>query len=156
VRLSIDVNGTLHDLDVEADETLIQVLRDRLQLRGTKDGCTEGECGACTVLVNDSPVDSCLFPALASHEKRVRTVEGLAAPDGDLSPIQREFVASAAVQCGFCTPGFLMTLTALLKVERSLSEADVRRAIAGNLCRCTGYTQIVAAFVAASAGEAAK
>ena len=145
MRLDLTVNGVGRTLDVESDETLLHTLRERLFLTGTKEGCDEGECGACTVLIDGRPVDSCIYPALAASGAEVQTVESLVAPDGTLSPLQRAFVEKAAVQCGFCTPGFLMTLTALLEENPAPSREEVEEAVAGNICRCTGYSSIRAA-----------
>ncbi len=149
------VNGELHVLDVPGHATLLEVLRDELGLTGTKEGCSEGECGACTVLIDGRAVDSCLVMALAVDEAEIETVEGLAAPDGTLSPLQRAFVEAGGVQCGFCTPGFLMTLTALLRENPDPSEEEIRSAVAGNICRCTGYAQIVQAVRLAARAEVA-
>ncbi len=154
MQLRLTVNGRAHELDVPAQATLLDVLRDELGLTGTKQGCNEGECGACTVLVDGKAVDSCLLMALAAAGSEIVTVEGLAAPDGTLSPLQRAFVEAGGVQCGFCTPGFLMTLTAALRETPAPSEDEIRAAIAGNICRCTGYTQIVEAVQAAARMEA--
>ncbi|HZR93687.1 MAG TPA: (2Fe-2S)-binding protein [Gaiellaceae bacterium] len=154
MQLRLTVNGRAHELDVPAQATLLDVLRDELGLTGTKQGCNEGECGACTVLVDGKAVDSCVLMALAAAGSEIVTVEGLAAPDGTLSPLQRAFVEAGGVQCGFCTPGFLMTLTAALRETPAPSEDEIRAAIAGNICRCTGYTQIVEAVQAAARMEA--
>ena len=144
-ELCFEVNGIQRTVGVRGDEVLLDTLRDRLFLAGTKRGCDEGECGACTVLVDGAPVHSCIFPALAAGGAEVRTVEGLAGPAGQLNSLQRAFIEQAAVQCGFCTPGFLMTLTALFETNSSASDGEVDEAIAGNICRCTGYTAIRAA-----------
>ena len=144
-ELSLEVNGIRRTVGVAGDEVLLDTLRDRLYLTGTKRGCDEGECGVCTVIVDGAPVHSCIFPALVAEGAEVRTVEGLAGPAGRLNSLQRAFVDQAAVQCGFCTPGFLMTLTALLEGNPSASDGEVDEAIAGNICRCTGYTAIRAA-----------
>ncbi len=145
MRVTFAVNGRTVEVNVLGDETLLSVLRDRLHLTGTKEGCAEGECGACTVLLDDRPIDSCIFPAAAVDGRRVVTIEGLATSDGELSPIQQAFVDGFAVQCGFCTPGFVMTLTALLEIDRARTEEEIQTALVGNLCRCTGYRAIVEA-----------
>jgi aerobic carbon-monoxide dehydrogenase small subunit len=155
VELRLVVNGEAHVLDVPAHATLLGVLRDDLGLTGTKEGCNEGECGACTVLMDGRAVDSCLVMALAAAGSDIETVEGLADGDGTLSSLQRAFVDAGGVQCGFCTPGFLMTLTAMLRETPEPTEDEIRSAVAGNICRCTGYTQIVEAVQMAAAGEVA-
>ncbi|HKY46599.1 MAG TPA: (2Fe-2S)-binding protein, partial [Acidimicrobiia bacterium] len=149
VSLSLTVNGRLHRLDVEPAETLLRVLRERLHLLGTKEGCVEGECGACTVLIDGRPIDSCLVAALAVEGAAVTTIEGVG--NGGLSAIQEAMARTGGVQCGFCTPGFVMTLTALLADVSQPTEEEVRLALAGNICRCTGYSQIVDAALAATA-----
>jgi len=151
VRIELTVNT--RDVSVEAPptETLLATLRERLQLTGTKEACVEGECGACTVLVNGRPVDSCIYATAAADGLSITTVEGLGGPDGSLSPLQQSFVDHFAIQCGFCTPGFLVTLSALLEVNPDPDREEIENAIAGNLCRCTGYTQIVEAVEAVEA-----
>ena len=139
------VNGRNVDLDVSPRETLLISLRNRLQLIGTKEACVEGECGACTVLLDGKPVDSCIYSTAASAGSRVTTVEGLRGPDGELSPLQQAFIDHFAVQCGFCTPGLLMTLSALLARNPDPDRAEIHQAVSGNLCRCTGYVQILEA-----------
>ena len=125
--------------------------RNQLSLTGTKEGCLEGECGACTVLIDDQPVDSCLVLSAGRDDRHGRTIEGLADRD-ELSPLQRTFIEHSAVQCGFCTPGILMTLTALLEQNPSPTGDEVRTSLAGNICRCTGYGQIVDAVAAVAEG----
>ena len=139
------VNGRNVDLDVSPRETLLTSLRKRLQLIGTKEACVEGECGACTVLLDGKPVDSCIYSTAASAGSLVTTVEGLRGPDGELSPLQQAFIDHFAVQCGFCTPGLLMTLSALLARNPDPDRAEIHQAVSGNLCRCTGYVQILEA-----------
>jgi carbon-monoxide dehydrogenase small subunit len=151
--VAFEVNGRPVEVRADGEETLLQVLRARLDLTGTKEGCLEGECGACTVLVDGTPVDSCILPAHSVAGSEVLTVEGLADADGTLSPIQQAFVDNFSVQCGFCTPGFLMTLTALIADDPTPDEARIRDAISGNLCRCTGYSTIVDAVLAATGGD---
>jgi carbon-monoxide dehydrogenase small subunit len=155
VELRLVVNDEAHVLDVPAHATLLGVLRDELNLTGTKEGCNEGECGACTVLMDGRAVDSCLVMALAAAGSEIETVEGLAGSDRTLSRLQRAFVAAGGVQCGFCTPGFLMTLTAMLRETPAPTENEIRSAVAGNICRCTGYTQIIEAVRMAAAWEVA-
>lgn len=143
--VDLTVNGRNVDLDVSPRETLLTSLRNRLQLIGTKEACVEGECGACTVLLDGKPVDSCIYSTAASAGSRVTTVEGLRGPDGELSPLQQAFIDHFAVQCGFCTPGLLMTLSALLARNPDPDRAEIHQAVSGNLCRCTGYVQILEA-----------
>lgn len=147
--LAFTLNGRLATVCEAASKTLLQVLRDDLGLTGTKEGCTEGECGACTVLVDGRAVLSCLYPALKVHGQRVETVEGLMA-NGESHALQRAFVKAGAVQCGYCTPGMLMAARALLDENPHPGEAEIKQAISGNLCRCTGYYQIVQAIQSAA------
>lgn len=154
MELRLTVNGVPRALDVLPHATLLQVLRNDLGLTGTKEGCDEGECGACTILVDGQAVDSCLMAAMAAAGAEVETVEGLAGTDGELSRLQGAFVAAGGVQCGFCTPGFLMTLTAFLRETPNPTADEIRSAIAGNICRCTGYSQIVEAVLATISKEA--
>jgi len=143
VRIGVDVNGRRHDEDVEPRMLLSDFLRHRLGLTGTHVGCEHGVCGACTVHLDDAPVRSCLMFAVQADGRSVRTVEGLA--DGDLHPLQRAFHEHHALQCGFCTPGFLMSLEPFVRDRPEASDEEIREALAGNLCRCTGYEGIVAA-----------
>ena len=149
VSIRLVVNERSHVLDVDAGETLLDTLRERLALTGAKEACGEGECGACTVLVNGRPVGSCIAASGSMDGRTIRTVEGLAG-SGQLTVLQRAFVSHTAVQCGYCTPGVLMVLTALLDDVPEPSEADIRQALAGNICRCTGYQQIVEAALDAA------
>lgn len=141
--LDLTVNGRPVRLEVDGDETLLYVLRERLFLTGTKQACDEGECGACTVLLGGHPINSCITPALAVNGAEIVTVEGLAGPSGNLSPLQQAFVETGAVQCGFCIPGFLVVLTALLKANPHPRQEEILEAMAGNICRCTGYAAIL-------------
>ena len=146
---NIRVNGVLHTREVQPRKLLADFLRDDLRLTGTHLGCEHGVCGACTVLVNGAPVRSCLMFAIQADGQTVETVESLAGGDG-LSPLQQAFMESHALQCGFCTPGFLMTLKAFLEENPAPSETEIRDAISGNLCRCTGYQNIVRAVLRAT------
>ena len=154
MRMSVIVIVEQHVLDVPPAMRLIDLLRDELGLIGTKEGCSQGECGACTVLVDGKAVDSCLVLAVQVRDREVLTVEGLAS-DGELDVLQRTFLDHVgAVQCGFCTPGMLMSAKALLLAEPDPTEAQIRSALAGNLCRCTGYSAIVRAVKQAAARDA--
>jgi len=137
------VNGNVAEVEVLPHWNLLRVLRDDLSLTGAKQGCGEGECGACTVLVDGAPVNACIYPVLEAEGKNVLTIEGLMSEDGRLHPIQEAFLEKAGVQCGFCTPGMIMSAKALLDMTPDPTEAEIRHAIAGNMCRCTGYVQIV-------------
>ena len=148
--ISLKVNGESHTLEVDAKDLLLQVLRDKLNLTGTKEGCGTGECGACTVLVEGEPVNSCLYLAVRADGKSVLTIEGLAA-NGKLHPLQQAFIDNAAVQCGFCAPGMLLSAKALLDRNPRPTERQIREGIAGNICRCTGYVKIVKAIRQAAA-----
>jgi aerobic carbon-monoxide dehydrogenase small subunit len=151
--LTLTVNDVPQTLDVQPNWTLLHVLHDELELTGTKDGCSQGVCGACTVLVDGLAVRACLLLAVRAHGSRVTTVEGLAAdPVG--RRLQQAFVDAGAVQCGFCTPGVLLSARALLAESAAPGEAEVREALVGNLCRCTGYARIVRAVVAAGGAPA--
>jgi len=144
------LNAEPVELEIEPHLTLLQLLRDGLGLTGTKEGCGMGECGACTVLLDGKTVNSCIFPAIEADGKSVTTIEGLTNAQGNLHPIQKAFVEYGAIQCGFCTPGMVLSAKALLDENPKPSEEEIRNGIAGNLCRCTGYLQIVQAIKAAS------
>lgn len=151
-RIDVTVNGRARSIDVAPHHTLLDVLRDDLALSGTKECCLVGECGACTVLVDDVSVDSCLLLAVEADGTRVTTVEGLAAGAG-LNRLQQAFLETGAAQCGFCIPGQLVSAQALLALNPHPSRAEVEEGLAGNLCRCAGYSQIIdAVLVAAAAG----
>lgn len=151
VGLTLAVNGTRTELEVDPGDRLIDVLRGPLGLTGTKEGCGNGECGACTVLVDGRAVDSCLYPVMEAEGKEITTIEGLLGPGGQLSPVQQAFVDHGGIQCGFCSPGMIMAATALLDENPSPSDEEIYDALVGNLCRCTGYVQIVASVKAAAA-----
>lgn len=151
--VSFFVNDEPVTLDVDANKTMLRVLREDLALTGAKEGCGAGECGACTVIMDGKPVNACLVLAPELDGRRISTVEGLA-KDGKLSPLQESFVELAALQCGFCTPGFLMSATALLDENPHPSREDILVAISGNLCRCTGYVRVVEAIQRAAEGGA--
>ena len=143
--LQMNLNGKDIEIEIEASATLAHVLREQLGLTGTKIGCEEGECGACTVLVDGQAVTSCIYPAMKAAGRHVLTVEGLA-QGNNLHPLQRAFIEHGAVQCGYCTPGVLLSAVALFGQNPHPSEDEIRRAISGNLCRCTGYTKIIRAI----------
>jgi carbon-monoxide dehydrogenase small subunit len=143
--ITVTVNGTREHLDVPSNMTLLQMLREELALTGTKNGCAAGECGACTVLMNGEPVNSCLVLAVEADGAQIVTVEGLA-HDDQLDALQQAFVEEGGVQCGFCTPGMLVSARALLDRNPDPTEEEIREAMLGNLCRCTGYTRIVHAI----------
>jgi carbon-monoxide dehydrogenase small subunit len=137
------LNGREVSAEVESHKMLLQVLRDTFQLTGTKDGCGQGECGACTVLVDDKSINSCLYPAFEVDGKSVTTIEGLVGEGNKLHPIQEAFVENGGIQCGFCTPGMIMSAKALLDENPNPTDEEIKKGISGNLCRCTGYVQIV-------------
>ena len=151
IDVAFTVNGETVHLAVSPDASLLDALRDDLELTGTKQGCGEGECGACSVLLNGKVVNSCLVLAVECAGAEVLTIEGLGRK-GKLHPLQDAFVQNGAVQCGYCTPGMIVAAYALLQENPSPSEADVRRALEGNLCRCTGYRKIIDAVLAAANG----
>lgn len=145
--LQLKVNGQIYDLLVDSHWTLLEALREQLGLTGSKEGCSLGDCGSCTVLLDGMPFLSCLVLAVEARGRDVLTIEGLA-QNGRLHPLQEAFVQHGAVQCGFCTPGMILSAKALLDRNPRPAEAEVREAIAGNLCRCTGYAKVVEAILA--------
>ncbi len=149
VPITLDVNGETCELLVAPNQTLLEVLREELDLTGAKEGCGEGVCGACTVLFNGAPVRACLTLALEAAGVQITTVEGLA-QGGTLDPLQESFVEKGAVQCGFCTSGMLMSAKALLMEDAAADAQKIQRAISGHICRCTGYTKILEAVSAAA------
>jgi carbon-monoxide dehydrogenase small subunit len=141
-QIKVTVNGVLYELSVQPWETLLDVIREHLGLTGTKEGCGLGECGACTIVMDGKTVNSCLVLAVEADNKVITTIEGLANGD-ELHPIQEAFIKCGGLQCGFCTPGMIMSTKALLENNPSPDEEEIRKAIAGNFCRCTGYTKII-------------
>jgi len=149
IPIHLKVNGVDYDLEVKPWATLLEVLREQLNLTGTKEGCGVGECGACTVLMDDSTVNACLVLAVEANGRRITTIEGLADQER-LHPIQEAFIEMGGMQCGFCTPGMILSAKALLDKNRNPSEKEIRKALEGNFCRCTGYTKIIASVQAAA------
>jgi carbon-monoxide dehydrogenase small subunit len=142
LSINLKVNGNEFQVETKPNITLLYLLRDELKLTGSKDGCQEGECGTCTVLLDGQPVNSCLTLAAQCDGREVVTIEGLA-KNGSLHPVQEAFIKTGAVQCGFCTPGMILSSVALLENNPKPSDAEIRTALAGNLCRCTGYNKII-------------
>jgi len=149
-KISFVLNGESTEVEIDSHLILSQLLRDKLELMGTKEGCGMGECGACTVLVDGKSVNSCIFPAMEVDGKSVITIEGLTDAQGKLHPVQKAFIENGAIQCGFCTPGMVLSAKALLDENPKPTEEEIHHGIAGNLCRCTGYIQILQAIKAAS------
>ncbi len=145
IAISLIVNHEVYDIVTYPNRTLLDVLRNDLHLTGTKESCGEGVCGSCTVLIDGTPVRSCLTLAVAAQGKEITTIEGLHV-GGKLHPVQEAFIRHHAIQCGFCTPGMILTAYGLLKENPTPTEAEIRRAISGNICRCTGYAKIVEAI----------
>lgn len=152
--ISFELNGDRMEVEVESHWTLLHLLREELELTGTKSGCESGECGACTVLVNGEAINSCIYPVMEIDGEAVTTIEGIAKRSGELHPLQEAFVEQGAVQCGFCTPGMVMAAKALLDRNPNPTEEEIRHALAGNMCRCTGYVQIIEAVKSASQSPA--
>ena len=148
-EITLTINAEIHKLEVENRRTLLDVIREDLRLLGTKKMCDQGECGSCTVLLDGMAVNACLTLAVDARGKKIETIEGVA-QGGSLDPIQESFVAKGAVQCGFCSPGMIMTAKAFLKENPSPTEEEAKTAIAGNFCRCTGYVRIVDAILSAA------
>ena len=152
--ISVTINGVVYEREVEARRLLVHFIRDDLRLTGTHIGCDTGNCGACTVIVDGKSAKSCMLLAVQADGATIETVEGLAGPDGELHPLQAAFSANHGLQCGYCTPGMLMSAKALLDRNPSPTEEEIRRGINGNICRCTGYVNIVEAIKAVAEGGA--
>ncbi len=150
--ITLTVNGKSYEAAIEPRQSLLQVLREELHLTGTKEGCSEGECGACTVVLDGKTVDSCLIFGLEADGRDVTTIEGMGSDDA-LHPVQQAFIEHGGAQCGFCTPGMILATTALLEQTPNPTEDDIRWGLSGNLCRCTGYVKIVEAVKAAAAAQ---
>ena len=148
-KITVKINGGLEQVEVPSNMTLLSMLRERLAMTGTKNGCAAGECGACTILMNGEPVNSCMVLAVEADGAELVTVEGLA-KEGELDVIQKTIINKGGVQCGFCTPGILISAKALLSRNPDPTEAEIREALVGNLCRCTGYVRIIEAVQAAA------
>lgn len=140
-KISMIVNDKAYSLEVDIKESLLEVLRSRLHFTGVKQGCSVGECGACTVLIDGIAINSCIYLAVWADGKKITTIEGVS-KDGELSKVQQAFIDEGAVQCGFCTPGLVLTTTALVESGREYSDEEIKREISGHLCRCTGYNKI--------------
>jgi carbon-monoxide dehydrogenase small subunit len=153
-EISFVFNGNPMRTTIEDHWTLLHLIREELGYTGTKEGCGSGECGACTVIVDGLAVNSCLYPAVEIDGRELVTIEGLASTDGTLHPIQKSFVENGGIQCGFCSPGMILSAKALLDENPNAGEAEIKEAIAGNICRCTGYVQIIESIKAVSGAEA--
>ncbi len=147
--IALSINGELYELAAEPQQTLLEVLRDSLELTGAKEGCGTGECGSCTVLLDGEPILSCLMLAVECQSTEITTIEGLGGVEG-MTPVQEAFLEKGGVQCGFCTPGMVLTTTALLNRNSTPSDEEIRLALEGHLCRCTGYNKIVEAIETAA------
>lgn len=153
IDITLNVNDSEHHLSVAPHQTLVEVLRESLGFHDVKVSCCEGECGACTVLVDGRPVNACMMLAVLANGSKITTIGGLSGP-GELHPLQESFIEHGAVQCGYCSPGMILSAKALLDRSPQPSEAEVKKAISGNICRCTGYQQIVEAILAVADQEA--
>jgi Aerobic-type carbon monoxide dehydrogenase, small subunit CoxS/CutS homologs len=151
--IKFTLNGEAVQAEIETTLTLLQLLREKMGFLGTKEGCGAGDCGACTVLLEGMTVNSCIFPAMEVEGKSVITIEGLIDGEGNLHPIQKAFIEHGAIQCGFCTPGMVLSAKALLDENPHPTDEEIRKGIAGNLCRCTGYVKIVEAIKAVNLAD---
>lgn len=147
--LRYKLNGEQVEILVEPDEILLDILRDRFSFTGTKKGCGKGECGACTVIINGNAINACMVYAMKAMDKEIETIEGIGTPE-NLHPLQKSFIEKGAIQCGFCTPGMIMSSKALLDKNLSPSQSEIKEAISGNICRCTGYVKIEEAILSAA------
>jgi carbon-monoxide dehydrogenase small subunit len=154
-KISCTINGKKTDLEINAGETLLEILRERLHLTGTKQGCGVGECGACTVLIDGTPINSCLYLGVWADGRNIVTIEGIA-ENGEPSKVQKAFISEGAVQCGYCIPGFIMTATAMHARDRNYSQEEIKQELAGHFCRCTGYQNIIRAVSKSFEDEPAK
>ncbi len=152
-EIMFTLNGETVNVEVDAQWTLLYLLREVLELTGTKEGCGYGECGACTVIIDGQAVNSCLYPVMEAEGRTITTIEGLASKDGQLHPLQAAFISEGAVQCGFCTPGMIMSAKALLDSKDKPTDEEIKDAIVGNLCRCTGYVKIIDAIKSVAGGR---
>ncbi len=152
-EITFTLNNEVMEVEVDPGWTLLYLLREVLEMTGTKEGCGYGECGACTVIIDGRAVNSCLYPVMEAEGRKVTTIEGVMSKSGELDPIQQALVQNGAVQCGFCTPGMVMSAKALLDEKERPSEDDIKESIEGNLCRCTGYVNIIDAIKSAAGGR---
>ncbi len=152
-QITFILNNNETTVDIEDNWTLLYLLREKLGLLGTKEGCGSGECGACTVIIDGVAINACLYLAVEVDGKTIRTIEGLASPMGELHPVQKAFIENGGIQCGYCSPGMILSATALLEENPAPSDEEIKHAIAGNICRCTGYVQIIDAIKKASQTE---
>ena len=152
-EITFTLNGEAVNVEVDVRWTLLYLLREVLEMTGTKEGCGYGECGACTVIIDGQAINSCLYPVMEAEGKTITTIEGLASKDGQLHPLQTAFINDGAVQCGFCTPGMIMSAKALLDGKEKPTEEEIKDAVAGNLCRCTGYVKIIDAIKTVAGGR---